>query len=116
MAAAAEAEAAAAPAPVSASTASFLALEPRLQREFQQKVQRVRKNRAAKVSGVPKRGGGGLVWPVLACRDAAALCPAGGAEAGRGVRGAPPAGALRAADARVLRAVRDGDAAPALEE
>ncbi|KAM6398589.1 MKI67 FHA domain-interacting nucleolar phosphoprotein [Pluvialis apricaria] len=47
-AAAPEAEAAAAPAPVSTPTASFLALEPRLQREFQQKVQRVRNNRAAK--------------------------------------------------------------------
>ena len=50
------------------------------------------------------------------CPDAAALCPAGGADAGRGVRGAPPAGALRAADLPVLRAVRDGDAAPAVEE
>ncbi|KAK2532414.1 MKI67 FHA domain-interacting nucleolar phosphoprotein [Columba livia] len=41
---------AAAPAPAAAASpsASFLALEPRLQREVQQKVQRVRNNRAAK--------------------------------------------------------------------
>ncbi|XP_065494063.1 MKI67 FHA domain-interacting nucleolar phosphoprotein [Caloenas nicobarica] len=48
MAAAAEA---AAPAP--AASASFLALEPRLQREVQQKVQRVRNNRAAKEELTP---------------------------------------------------------------
>lgn len=102
------------PAPV--PTASLLALEPRLQREFQQKVQRVRNQRAAKVSGAPGRTGGGRAGPGASCPDAAALCPAGGADAGRGVRGAPPAGALRAADARILRAVRDGDAAPAFKE
>lgn len=65
MAAAAEAEAAAAggTAPPRATEASFLALEPRLQREFQQKVQRVRNKRAVKVSGGLRRGGparGGL--------------------------------------------------------
>ncbi|KAM6129590.1 MKI67 FHA domain-interacting nucleolar phosphoprotein [Pterocles gutturalis] len=49
--AASEAAAAAAPAP--ASSASFLALEPRLQREFQQKVQRVRKKRAAQEELTP---------------------------------------------------------------
>lgn len=38
--------------------------------------------------------------------------PAGAAAAGRGVRGAPPAGPLRAAAPRVLRAVRHRHAAP----
>ncbi|XP_014794390.1 PREDICTED: MKI67 FHA domain-interacting nucleolar phosphoprotein [Calidris pugnax] len=50
--AAAEKEAAA-EVPASAPTASFLALEPRLQREFQQKVQRVRNKRAAKEELTP---------------------------------------------------------------
>lgn len=102
---------AAAPALAAAASPSFLALEPRLQREVQQKVQRVRNNRAAKVSGALRRGGGGPARPGLT-----RSLPAGGADAGRGVRGAPPAGALRAADPRVLPAVRDGDAAPALQE
>ncbi|CAN0150169.1 unnamed protein product [Bubo scandiacus] len=52
MAAAAAAEAAAA-ATAPAAPAPFLALEPRLQREFQQKVQRVRNNRAAKEELTP---------------------------------------------------------------
>lgn len=58
---------AAAPAPAAAASpsASFLALEPRLQREVQQKVQRVRNNRAAKVSGALRRGGGSPARPDL---------------------------------------------------
>ncbi|KAM6131641.1 MKI67 FHA domain-interacting nucleolar phosphoprotein [Phoenicopterus ruber ruber] len=48
----AEVAAAAAPAPAPAP-ASFLALEPRLQREFQQKVQRNRKKRAVKEELTP---------------------------------------------------------------
>ncbi|KAM6260891.1 MKI67 FHA domain-interacting nucleolar phosphoprotein [Spheniscus humboldti] len=51
MAAAAEAAAAGVAAPAPAS--SFLALEPRLQREFQQKVQRVRSDRSAKEELTP---------------------------------------------------------------
>ncbi|XP_030309972.1 MKI67 FHA domain-interacting nucleolar phosphoprotein [Calypte anna] len=47
-----EAAAAAAPAPTP-TPGSLLALEPRLQREFQQKVQRVRNNRAAKEELTP---------------------------------------------------------------
>ncbi|XP_076199069.1 MKI67 FHA domain-interacting nucleolar phosphoprotein [Aptenodytes patagonicus] len=52
-AAAAAGVAAVAPAPALAPASSFLALEPRLQREFQQKVQRVRSNRAAKEELTP---------------------------------------------------------------
>lgn len=44
------------------------------------------------------------------------LCPAGGADAGRGVRGAPPARAVRAAAPAVLRAVRHRPEAAALQE
>ncbi|KAM9284663.1 MKI67 FHA domain-interacting nucleolar phosphoprotein [Cariama cristata] len=51
-AAAAEAVSAEVAAPAPAAS-SFLALEPQLQREFQQKVQRVRKNRAAKEELTP---------------------------------------------------------------
>ncbi|XP_059676505.1 MKI67 FHA domain-interacting nucleolar phosphoprotein [Gavia stellata] len=51
--AAAAAEVVSAEVPAPAPTASFLALEPRLQREFQQKVQRVRNKRAAKEELTP---------------------------------------------------------------
>lgn len=52
---------------------------------------------------------------VPAWADAVSV-PAGGADARRGVRGASPTGPLRAAAPRVLRAVRDGDAAAAFPE
>lgn len=54
--------------PVSApavKAAPLLALEPRLQRQFQQKVQRARTKRTATVSGAARRGGGGLASPGL---------------------------------------------------
>lgn len=54
-------EAMAAEVPASAAAlkaAPLLALEPRLQRQFQQKVQRARTKRTAKVSGAARRGGG----------------------------------------------------------
>lgn len=37
--------------------APLLALEPRLQRQFQQKVQQARSKRATEVSGAARRGG-----------------------------------------------------------
>lgn len=43
--------------------APLLALEPRLQRQFQQKVQRTRSKRTAQVSGATRRGGGGPANP-----------------------------------------------------
>lgn len=45
--------------------APLLALEPRLQRQFQQKVQRARTKRTAQVGGAARRGGGGLASPGL---------------------------------------------------
>lgn len=62
--AAGEAMAAELPAPAAAVRAApLLALEPRLQRQFQQKVQRARTKQTAKVSGVGRRGGGGPASP-----------------------------------------------------
>lgn len=67
---------AAAPASVPApASASLLALEPRLQRQFQQKVQQTRKKRGAKVSGTLWRGGSGLSWPNAACPDVLLCAP-----------------------------------------
>lgn len=60
-------------APAAAPAASLLALEPQLQREFQQKVQRVRKSRAAKVSGAGT-GGVGVARPGVACRGLTRCC------------------------------------------